>query len=186
MYFENILFINTRNLYIFFKDNFLPLSGFHFKHLAVLKKTCTIIIAYSEVDLSENYKAQLKIIRDLNLQLNIRPSLKSIKDSLTKSTKSFDSLRTFKLTENLATVSTLPGNKHSFIYSMNKFGPCSYLKHCKIKNANKLKIPIYFGSNFVKENYNTNEFITYPFIFKAFELNKNGELVLKDKQIIDK
>lgn len=60
--------------------------------------------------------------------MSVRPSIKSIKDNLTKSTKSFESFKTFKLTENLATVSTLPGNKHSFIYSMNRFGPCSYLK----------------------------------------------------------
>lgn len=55
-----------------------------------------------------------------------------------------------------------------------------------MKDLNQLKIPIYFGNHFIRENYNNNEFITFPIIFKAFELNKTGELVLKDKQIIDK
>ncbi len=88
------------------------------------------------------------------------------------------------LTEGIGIKSKLLESQYAFILDKNKVGPFSSFTFQEFVDSNMI-VPVYLDSEFINVNYNDEIYLKSTQIFKSFELNKKGELILIDKNIKD-
>lgn len=132
--------------------------------------------------------AQIRILKELGIQGNVRsnPDVSLFSGNYSKNT-SLENIVVKKkrfLTQGIGIQSNLKESQYAFVLDKNKVGPFSSLNFKKFLDL-KFNIPVYLDSQFIIVNYNKEKFLKSPVIFKSFELNKKGELILTDKKIKD-
>ena len=71
------------------------------------------------------------------------------------------------------------------VYSNTVPSPFSFLSISEIQNKN-LRSPIYLNENYIKSHFNLHKYINTNKIFReVFKINKEGELVLVNKEILE-
>mgnify|MGYP003552985670 CR=1 FL=1 len=104
-----------------------------------------------------------------------------------KSMNTFEDIGGFALTRFIALtkIDGKDNGDHSYSHGATT-SPLSLIKS-NVKATDKLVSPLYLSEEYIKTHYNIHKYIQTEKIYKQiFALNKNHELVLQDKKIIEK
>lgn len=190
------LHLSEDNIYIYIEKEFKLLKYFGFRHLGQIDDHTPIIIIFTDINIKEHVAAQRKIFRDLEIneevdsdfilysQVTEHEVLATQGRSFSQNPQVGPSKTKFKLTEGVATKPKDP-SPNQYVYSMRILTPPFSAGKYFIKDKDKLLSPIYLDSDYIKENYNYSLYLQNSRDFKAFEINEKGELILKDKKIIE-
>ena len=197
LYMTENLKLSDAHIYVYISQEFCLLKTFDLQYITELYNSLPIIVAYTDINLSYNAAGKKMIFRNLGIDLELKakqtPSTSIIdrkevfysEDSI----KSFkipyeQKLEKYKLTQDIC-IKPLEPTLKQYIYSEHVLSlPFSIVKN-KVAESKKLLPPIYMSSEQIQNNYNYSLTIPYSKDFKAFVTNNKGELVLKDKEIIE-
>ena len=198
-YMKDNLALNEDNIYMYIEKEFKLMKNFSFRHLGQLDDHTPIIIVFTDINLKEHIAAQRKIFRDLGINEEVNSDLMLYSQITDRNGVSFDNqystkpqekiegaeeVKKFKLTEGVAT-RPIDEGPNQYVYSVNRLTAPFSTAIDYIKEKDKLLPPIYIDNDFIKENYNNSPYLQHSKEFKAFEINEKGELILKDKKIIE-